>query len=627
MTGTPWLRRNVVGTLAAAALASTLISCDGGDDAPSTPVSTQAAVVAQPASISDPAVLARLEATYGANQLEPDPIGNAPPAGAKDDAVFLRWYGDSPKLLNANVRGDGNLTDALLSYCLLDFAQRHVKDPSKFAPGVADYAAVSPDQRSIVVHLVPGIRWQFPAVDRADPKYRWLVDLYATAPPELTSDDVVFTIETILTPNVGGGGQRSLFEGVKVEALDRHTYRLTWPEPNIYALQHGTAFQHLMPRFLYGADESGKPFPPDEFAAGFNQHWHNDKILGYGPYAFVQWERNVEFVLRRMDEFPIVHPALREIRWQILSDAEQAVLRLKGGQLDFTSLMPQQYHRYVEEAPEGSDFRGGRFTTKPYSPLRYFYIGWNARRKPLDDARVRRALSMSANREEMLKTCFFGLGRLVDSHVYPDHPFCNRDLKPVPFDLEGAAALLAEAGFTDADRDGVLERTTDGVTTPLRIELIVLAESPELRALAAVYQADLKKIGVDLTLAPMTFSEWQTRVQDKRAFDGYTGIWSQGWELDFEPIWHSKNAGPNQSNHVGYANAEVDRLAAEYKRTLDVDARKAMALRIQELIAQDQPYTFLFAPRSMTAYRNGLENVVIRTARPQLFSLPWHVAN
>ncbi len=52
-----------------------------------------------------------------------------------------------------------------------------------------------------------------------------------------------------------------------------------------------------------------------------------------------------------------------------------------------------------------------------------------------------------------------------------------------------------------------------------------------------------------------------------------------------------------------------------------------MALRIQELIAQDQPYTFLFAPRSMTAYRTGLENVVIRTARPQLFSLPWHMAN
>jgi ABC-type oligopeptide transport system substrate-binding subunit len=102
---------------------------------------------------------------------------------------------------------------------------------------------------------------------------------------------------------------------------------------------------------------------------------------------------------------------MREIRWQILSDAEQAVLRLKGGQLDFTNLMPQQYHRYVEEAAEGSDFRGGRFTTKPYSPLRYFYIGWNERRPPLDDARVRRALSMAANREEMLKTCFFGLGR------------------------------------------------------------------------------------------------------------------------------------------------------------------------------------------------------------------------
>jgi ABC-type transport system substrate-binding protein len=123
----------------------------------------------------------------------------------------------------------------------------------------------------------------------------------------------------------------------------------------------------------------------------------------------------------------------------------------------------------------------------------------------------------------------------------------------------------------------------------LRIELIVLAESPELRALATVYQADLKKIGVELTLAPMTFAEWQTRVSEKRTFDGYTGIWSQGWELDFEPVWHSKNSGPNQGNHVGYANPEVDRLASEFKSTLDVDARKAMALRIQELIAQDQP--------------------------------------
>ncbi|MBL8769269.1 MAG: hypothetical protein JNL94_17990 [Planctomycetes bacterium] len=609
-------------------VASWLFACGDGSEPPTQEgPSAPSAPAAGTAGVSDPAVLAQLEATYGKNRLEVDPIGNSPPPGAKDSDVFLRWYGDSPKLLNANVRGDGNLTDALLSYCLLDFTQRHVKDPGKFAPGVADYVSVSADQRSIVVHLVPGIRWQFPAVDRNDPKYRWLVDLYATSPPELTADDVVFTISTILTPGVGGGGQRSLFDGAVVEALDRWTYRITWPEPNIYALQHGTALQHLVPRFLYGADESGKPFAADEFAAGFNQHWHNDKILGYGPYEFVRWERNVEFVIRRKDDFPVVKPALREIRWQILSDAEQAVLRLKGGQLDFTSLMPQQYHRYVDEAQDGSDFRGGRFTTKPYAPLRYFYIGWNERRKPFDDARVRRALSMSANRDEFLKTCFFGLGRLVESHVYPDHPFCNRDLAPTPFDLEGAAKLLAEAGFADADRDGVLERTVDGVATPLRVELIVLAESPELRALAAVYQADLKKIGVELTIAPMTFAEWQTRVQEKRAFDGYTGIWSQGWELDFEPIWHSKNAGPNQGNHVGYSNPEVDRLASEFKRTLDVETRRTMALRIQELIAADQPYTFLFAPRSITAYRNGLENVVIRTARPQLFSLPWHVAN
>jgi peptide/nickel transport system substrate-binding protein len=616
-------RAHRVSSRVALLLAAWVAGCGESDE----PTAASPVSASRSAPLHDAATVAHLEATYGKNLLETDPIGNAPPANAKDTDVFLRWYGDSPKLLNANVRGDGNLADALLSYCLLDFAQRHVQDPSKFAPGVADYAAVSPDQRSLVVHLMPGIRWQFPAVDRADPKYRWLVDLYASAPPELTADDVVFTVTTILTPGVGGGGQRSIFDGVTVEALDRYTYRITWPQPNIYALQHGVSFQHLVPRFLYGADEHGKEFAPDELAAGFMAHWYNDKILGYGPYEFVSWERNVEFVLRRMDDFPVVRPAMREIRWQILSDAEQAVLRLKGGQLDFTNLMPQQYHRYVEEAAEGSDFRGGRFTTKPYSPLRYFYIGWNERRPPLDDARVRRALSMAANREEMLKTCFFGLGRLVESHVYPDHPFCNRALAPTRFDLEGAAKSLAQAGFTDADADGVLERTVDGVVTPLRIELIVLAESPELRALATVYQADLKKIGVELTLAPMTFAEWQTRVSEKRTFDGYTGIWSQGWELDFEPVWHSKNSGPNQGNHVGYANPEVDRLASEFKSTLDVDARKAMALRIQELIAQDQPYTFLFAPRSMTAYRTGLENVVIRTARPQLFSLPWHMAN
>jgi hypothetical protein len=213
-------RAHRVSSRVALLLAAWVAGCGESDE----PTAASPVSASRSAPLHDAATVAHLEATYGKNLLETDPIGNAPPANAKDTDVFLRWYGDSPKLLNANVRGDGNLADALLSYCLLDFAQRHVQDPSKFAPGVADYAAVSPDQRSLVVHLMPGIRWQFPAVDRADPKYRWLVDLYASAPPELTADDVVFTVTTILTPGVGGGGQRSIFDGVTVEALDRYTY-------------------------------------------------------------------------------------------------------------------------------------------------------------------------------------------------------------------------------------------------------------------------------------------------------------------------------------------------------------------------------------------------------------------
>lgn len=571
----------------------------------------------------DSAPITALEARYGRNILEPDPLGLGPPEGVADDVVLNRWYGDAPRSLNAILTGDAGVVDSLTAYCTLDPALRHRKDPGKWQAGSADYVGVSEGGRVTTVRLRAGIRWQFPAVDRGDPRHRWLEELFQRDPPELTAGDFKFTFDAIVNPAIAATARlRGYYAGAHMRVLDRRTYQVSWDHDYDLAPLLSMTFDQVLPEFLFSRTEDGAPIPLERFPEEIEAHWHNNRICGYGPYHFVKLDPNVEIVLRRADDFPVFRPAVREIRWKILSDAEQCVLRMKGDQLDFTVLMADQYRKYCLDAPAGSDFRGGRFGTLPYEKAEHIYIAWNCRRPPFDDARVRRAMTHAFNREAIVAKAFAGLGRLVNSPVYFAHPYCDTGLEPLAFDLGAASTLLDEAGWGDADGDGVRDRLRDGKRENLSFSLSYFAGVGEMDATTAVYRDDLARIGVEMKPVPLTWPVLRASM-DERSFDAFTGATALGWEIDLYPTWHSSQA-LDGSNYSGFADSEVDDLLVRYRASKDATERKTMLFRVQQILHQNQPYLFLVSRTRMMAFQPWLAGVDFALARPQLLSFNWY---
>ena len=583
-----------------------------------------AADVAAPPSPAN-MTLEQLETAFGPNRLTVDPTGHTPPAGVPRDTVLRRWYGSAPRTLNGLLWTDANLYDSLIAYCTLDPAIKHPADPSQWAPGVADYASMSGDQ-TVTVRLLKGIHWQYPAVDRDDPKYAWLEPLFADGAPELTAWDFAFTFDLIHHPE-NTATYRTYMKGATCAVLDRYTFQVRWRDFNVYAFDLSVSYPQIFPEFLYSRDEEGNVLSKAEVGAYFNDHWHNSMVCGYGPYEFKSFDPNDQIVIERVDDFPTIRPAIERIEWKIIPDSEQVVLNMLDGKLDFTVLMPDQYRKWVEKPGDDSPFRGDDFETMPYEKMEYLYIGWNCRRAPLDDKRVRLALAHAFNRQAFLDNQFNGLGALVDSHVFYKHPHYHGDLAPIRFDLDVASRMLDDAGFGDEDGDGVRDkRVDDEKVVDLSFTIKVFQASNELQSVLAIYREDLLSIGVDIKVEVQPWAELFPQMKSGD-FDAYTGLWGLGWALSFYNQFHSDSIDV-AGNYVGFQSEESDELIHKYVYggITDDDERREIALRVQEILHEEQPYLFFMRRNRISAFASWLDGVSFSPARPQLMSFSWHAA-
>src|SRR5690606_4667153 len=147
-------------------------------------------------------------------------------------------------------------------------------------------------------------------------------------------------------------------------------------------------------------------------------------------------------------------PAIAEIVFPIYTDQNQTVLKLKSKELSAGYLTPSQYRQQVLQFkdkpkakwPKDNPFLNGDIQCDELDAPAYRYIGWNADRSLFSDRRVRRAMTHSLNREDLIKEVFVNLGTIAVGPILPSSPFADPTIKPLPFDLTKAKALLAEAG-------------------------------------------------------------------------------------------------------------------------------------------------------------------------------------
>jgi len=395
------------------------------------------------------------------------------------------------------------------------------------------------------------------------------------------ANDVRFTYEAIMNPR-NLSPRIADYEPVRrVEVIDPLTVRIVYKR--LYSPALGTWAMGILPEHLLNdealRDEAmrvGKD--PEKFSmrqSSFNRH-----PIGCGPFVFRDWKSDQYIILDRFDDYWEGPPNYKRYIYRIIPDLLTQEMEFYAGTVDSYGVRPHQVQR-LKNDPKYQGFSGLSFG--------YTYIGYNMRREPFNDRRVRRALSMVIDVEKILKYVLHGQGERITGPFVKQTDYYNHDLKPVPYDPEGALKLLEEVGWR-RNREGWLEK--DGKR--FQFTLITNSGNDLRKAILTVAQDGWKQIGIDVRTDLL---EWAVFIQervDKADFDALILGWGMGIEPDLYQIWHSSQTNPYQLNFVGFRNSQADDLIIKIRQEYDHERQVAYCRQLHEIIAREQPYTFLY---------------------------------
>ena len=557
-----------------------------------------------------------------------------PPPGASTNGVLARgWEYGEPKGFNILLENSGLLFEYIYPYTLGRFGLRNYwTDPDVYHGDVAWRFEVTDDSREFTAYLRPGVKWHpIAGVNLDDPKYAWL-----RGEREVTADDFAFTLELLAHPQVQTGFWKNYFAGVESwKVVDPRTLVVRWKKKEYLNLTN-TVELWPTPRFLYAFDQDGRPFPKETLGLRFNQHWYNNKgLVGTGPYRMASYTPGAKIVLERNEAYVGDKPAIQRIEFSIYSDLKQTLLKLRAHELSMGELTAGQYREEILEPeksgkkPAGSPFFDGRIQCQPIKRPAYSYVGWNAARPMFSDKRVRWAMTHAFDRQRIIDNVYAGLGTVGTGPFAPDSPNNDPGVKVIPFDLAAAKKLLADAGWTDTDGDGLLDKELhagDGKRSPFEFRLMFANGQKETEASFKIFADDLLKLGVKMILEPQEWSLLLKR-KDERQFDALQASWQTPWLTDPYQIWHSSQIDlPKGSNAVAFRNEKADKLIEELRVTFDKDTRIRLLREFHRIVAEEQPYTFFMTRKKVYCTWNDVKNVVWSKDIPIEYSLPWWVA-
>ena len=205
------------------------------------------------------------------------------------------------------------------------------------------------------------------------------------------------------------------------------------------------------------------------------------------------------------------------------------------------------------------------------------------------DSRVRTALGMAIDIDQIIKYILYGEGERVTGPYPKISEWYDHEIQSLPYDPEGALKILNDVGWKK-NADGFLEK--DGKL--FEFNLITNSGNPTRKNIMTIVQNSWKKLGIKCNTQ---LFEWAVFLKDfvnALKFDALVLGWSMGVDPDLYQIWHSSQTGPHKLNFVGYENAEVDRLILRIRKEYDKSKQVEMTRKLHRIIARDQPYNFLF---------------------------------
>jgi peptide/nickel transport system substrate-binding protein len=412
---------------------------------------------------------------------------------------------------------------------------------------------ISKDGLVITFHLRKGVKW--------------------TDGNEFTADDVMFGYKTIIDEKTPSAYKEDFLQVKKAEVMDRHTFRVTYEKPFAPALTSWGSLVVLPKHLLEGKDITKSDMTRDP--------------VGLGPYKLSKWVSGQELMLESNKDYFEGRPYIDRYIYKVIPDPATMFLELKTGGIDMMGLTPIQYTKQTD-----TPFFKNNFQKYRYPAFQYTHLAFNQKHPWFSDKKVRQAIAYGIDKNEIVDVVLFGLGSPATGPYVPNTWPYNPDVKKYDYNPGKAKQLLKEAGWQDTDGDGFLDK--DGRS----FEFTILTNSGnKLREnTATIIQWRLQQIGIKVNIRILEWATFINQFIDKRRFEAILLGWSIGLDADQYDIWHSSKTKEKELNFISYSNREVDELLEKGRRTFDIEKRKKAYFRIQEILAEEVPYIFLYVP-------------------------------
>lgn len=414
---------------------------------------------------------------------------------------------------------------------------------------------------------------------------------------EMTADDVVFTFNRIIQenfieyPEPHTSPRKGLIAPLEaVEWVDDYTVHMhfsgPWP-PAMQLLVH----QQIVPQHYL--EEVG--------TEGFI-----NAPIATGPFRFISASAGLEeIVLERFDDYyggapelaPVGAACVERVVFQVIPEASTRIAALLAGEVHIIQAVPPELIATLEADPNVQVL-----TAPGTQPI---WLELNVNQPPFDDVRVRQALNHAIDKQLLVDTIYEGRAEVLSGPLSPYNNFVNQALEPYAYDPDLALEMLAEAGWSDSDGDGVLDR--DGQPLAFTIDTL-----EEFRNLAEALVTEFQAFGINATVR-----FWEYSVIQPQLLAGERQAYLDDWgDSAFDPVghfeakWHGLVEGSpyGRGNFSGYNNERVNELVQEAETIADPAQRQVLYDEAQQLVYDEAPAIFLILPEVAEAASVRVQN-------------------
>jgi peptide/nickel transport system substrate-binding protein len=458
----------------------------------------------------------------------------------------------------------------------------------------------------------------------------------------VTAKDVEFTLKVIKCPLVENPQNKPYYKFIEDIWLDPDNPRkFTLLTNSVYILAEISSGDYgILPEYLY--DPAGflrnfsiralnlekTDLKNDPRIVAFASDFNSEKrmrepefVNGCGAYKLKQWVTGQKLILEKkknwwgdaleaMNCYFEAYPS--KLIFVTIYDQNAAIVSMKTGNIDVMyGIKPGDF----SELQKDESFRDKFHLFTPPS-LQYTYIGINTKLPKFSDKRTRQALAHLLDVDQLIKDAAYGFAKRIAAFIHPaDTLNYNSSLVPRTQNIALSKKLLAEAGWADTDKDGILDKIIDGEKILLTIRFTVNAGNDVRKQVAINFQEQARKAGIAVDVIAQ---EWSVYLENQKThnFELFYGAWiSSVTPNDPKQIYHTESANGG-ANYTSFGTPESDEIIENIRQELDEKKRAELYKKLQTILHEEVSYIYLWAPTERIAISRQFENTYTSLMRP-----------